>query len=409
MRLLIVQYSGDYRQVFHKVKKEGIETYHSQKYIVDTVTKITEQTKEVILLCCQTEERYNQVIEPGLRVIGAGIEPYENRSQILEIIQSQKPTHLVVHFPMIDIFLWGIKHQVKIIALLADSFLQISWKRRIKNYIKAKIFNHQQIDWVGNHGLNASYSLQKIGVNPDKIIPWDVPHKITPQAFTVKKLTPNLSPRNLVYVGLVKDSKGVGDILAAVAKLRHIQPINLKIAGSGDIDKFQHRAEVLQIAQQVEFLGVVPQLRVIELMRDAEAVIVPSRHEYPEACPFTIYEALSTHTPIIASDHPMFRGNLKHRHNAMIFPERNPNLLAQCIRELFSNPQLYAQISERSRATWENLQMPVKWGDLIAKWLDDSPENQKWLGDRTLSSGGYNQPGIKDSAVGIIENETIYK
>ena len=230
----------------------------------------------------------------------------------------------------------------------------------------------------------------------------DFPHEITPQAFTAKKLAPNLSPRNLVYVGLIQKNKGVGDILTAVAKLRHIQPINLKIAGSGDIEKWKHRAAALQIAAQVEFLGLIPQPRVIELMRDADAVVVPSWHEYPEACPFTIYEALCARTPIIASSHPMYRGNLINRHSEMIFPARNPNELAACIRELFSNPQLYAQLSLSSTAAWENLQMPVKWGDLITNWLYDSPINQKWLSDRTLSSGIYNQSRVKGSVVGSL-------
>jgi len=395
MRLLIAQYGGDYRKTFYMVRNEGIETYSSQKYVIDTVTNISKQIDEVILLCCNTEETYNQEIEPGLRVIGAGVEPHTNSSKILEIIKAQQPTHLIIHFPIPDIFNWAIKHQVKMIALFADCFLPINWKQRIKNYHQAKIFNHQQVDWVANHGLNACYSLQKIGVNPDKIIPWDFPHKITPQKFNIKQLKPNLSPKNLVYVGLINDAKGVGDILTAAAKLRHIQAINLKIAGSGEIEKFQHRAKELQISKQVKFLGLIPQKRVIELMCDADAVVVPSWHKYPEACPFTIYESLCTHTPIIASDHPMFRGNLIHRQNAMVFPERKPRLLAQCIQELFTSKELYHRISLRSEASWENLQMSVKWGDLITNWLFDSPVNKKWLSNRSLSSGLYNQPKLK--------------
>jgi hypothetical protein len=39
--------------------------------------------------------------------------------------------------------------------------------------------------------------------------------------------------------------------------------------------------------------------------------------------------------------------------------------------------------------------MPVKWGDLITNWLFDSPVNQKWLSDRSLSSGLYNHPNSK--------------
>ena len=146
MRLLIAQYGGDYRKAFNLVRNEGIETYNSQKYVIDTVTNIAKQIDEVILLCCNTKETYNQEIEPGLRVIGAGVEPHANSSKILEIIQQSQPTHLIIHFPMTDIFNWAIKHQVKMIGLFADCFLPINWKQRIKNYNKAKIFNHEQVD-----------------------------------------------------------------------------------------------------------------------------------------------------------------------------------------------------------------------------------------------------------------------
>ena len=35
MRLLIAQYGGDYRKAFNLVRNEGIETYNSQKYVIE--------------------------------------------------------------------------------------------------------------------------------------------------------------------------------------------------------------------------------------------------------------------------------------------------------------------------------------------------------------------------------------
>ncbi len=388
MRLLIVQYGGDYRKVFEQVRNQGIETYHAQKYVVETVTELSQKLEEVALLCCQTQQTYNEEVQPGLRVIGAGVEPYQNSQRVLEIIQAQQPTHLVIHFPHEKMFRWGIQQQVKILGLFADSFLQRGWKRRLKNYTLARLLNHPQVDLVANHGINACLSLQQIGVNPNKIIPWDFPHHRTPHMFPTKELKElselsiNSRPLQLVYVGLIQENKGVGDILTAVAKLGQFRPLSVKIAGGGEIEKFQRRAQALKISEQVEFLGLIPQTRVIELMSTADAVIVPSWHEYPEGLPLTIYEALSTRTPIIASDHPMFRGNLIHRQNAMIFPERNPQQLAACIRELFTNPQLYAQISLATASAWENLQIPLKWGDLIQNWLFGVREDQTWFRDR---------------------------
>jgi glycosyltransferase involved in cell wall biosynthesis len=387
MRLLIVQYSGDYHQAFQLCYQDGIETYHSQKYVLNTVLSISEKIDEVILLCCNTTEVYNHVIAKGLRVIAAGVEPYQNISHILQIIEAHKPTHLVVHFPIPGIFRWAIDNQVKVIGLLADSFLGTKLHHQWKNFFLARLLNHPQIDWIGNHGVNACFSLQQIGVNPDKIIPYDWVHAVTPELFTAKQLQRNGDTWKLVYVGSVIESKGVGDILDALAILRDTGfPVSLEIAGGGEIEQFTNRAESLGIRDYVNFLGIVPNHQVINLMRDGDIVVVPSWYEYPEACPFTIYEAFCTHTPLVASNHPMFRGNLQHEVNAMIFPACYPKKIAECIIELLSQPSLYAQISAASDISWQHLQIPVKWADFIEKWLYSSTVNDRWLHSHCLTS-----------------------
>jgi glycosyltransferase involved in cell wall biosynthesis len=393
MRLLIVQYGGDYREAFRLVYQDGIETYHAQKYVLDTVLAISKKADEVILLCCKSTQIYNDVVAPSLRVIGAGVEPEQQINTILQILDAHKPTHLVVHFPMPEIFRWAIQNRIKTIALLADSFLNTGLRRQWKNHILARLLNHPQIDWIGNHGVNSCFSLQEIGVKPHKIIPYDWVCAVTPELFSAKLLQCNEDTWKLIYVGSVIESKGVGDILDAIAILRDRNfPVTLQIAGSGEIDKFTARAERLGIRDRVMFLGIVPNHQVIKLMRDADIVVVPSWHEYPEACPFTIYEAFCAYTPLVASDHPMFRGNLQHEVNAMVFPARNPYLLADCVDKLLSQPNLYAKISAASDISWQRLQIPVKWADLIEKWLYSSSENTKWLQNYSLASGDYKNP-----------------
>jgi glycosyltransferase involved in cell wall biosynthesis len=396
MRLLIVQYSGNYREAFQLVYKEGIETYHAQKYVLDSALHISKEVDEVILLCCKSAQIYNDVIAKGLRVIGAGVEPYQQINKILEIIEAHKPTHLVVHFPMPRIFRWAIDNKVKVIGLLADSFLKKGLIRQWKNYSLARLLNQPQIDWVGNHGVNACISLQQIGVNPHKIIPYDWIHSVTPELFSAKKLQRTGDSWKLIYVGSVSESKGVGDILNAVAILQDRNfPVTLQIAGGGEIEKFTDRAEKLGIRDRVMFLGLVPHHLVIKLMRDANIVVVPSRHEYPEGLPLTIYEAFCSYTPLVASNHPMFRGHLQHKVNSMIFPACNPHLLAGCVAKLLSQPNLYAQISSASDTSWQRLQIPVKWGDLIEKWLYYSSNNDKWLQRYSLASNDYNFPSYE--------------
>jgi len=51
---------------------------------------------------------------------------------------------------------------------------------------------------------------------------------------------------------------------------------------------------------------------------------------------------------------------------------------------------LYHNLSVASHSTWHELRLPVKWAQLIDRWLDDSPESKQWLFEKLLASGAYN-------------------
>jgi hypothetical protein len=63
--------------------------------------------------------------------------------------------------------------------------------------------------------------------------------------------------------------------------------------------------------------------------------------------------------------------------------------LSACIEKLLSDPELYLNLSVASYEAWKQLQIPVKWAEMINRWINDSPENQQWLFDYRLSSGRY--------------------
>jgi glycosyltransferase involved in cell wall biosynthesis len=293
--------------------------------------------------------------------------------------------------PIRAVFQWAIRYKVKTIAILADSFSSEGLRDKIRNYFLTRKLNNNQIEWIGNHGINSCRSLQKIGVKPSKIIPWDWPSTVTPDSFDAKKLPVGKSTWNLVYIGSITEAKGIGDVLEAVAKLKAKNlSVNLKIAGKGEVAEFTKQAQKLQISDSVEFLGLLENNRIVHLMREADLVAIPSRHAYPEGFPMTIYEALCSRTPIIASDHPMFQNNLKHQENAMIFSASDSTDLAAQIEKLLSDSALYASISLATPNAWKRLQNPVKWALMIKRWIDGSEESSQWLLKHALSSGLYN-------------------
>ncbi len=386
-RLLFIQFAGDYREAVKCFSEGGNETYYAQKYSVNVVAEAGKVVDEVATLCCMTEEYYDEVLENGVRSIGAGFKDKIHTPRLIQLIEKYQPTHVVIRAPLRGVIRWSIRHKLKILLTLADSFGLPQLKMMFQNYQLSQLLNHKQVDWVGNHGITASKSLEKIGVDARKIIPWDWPHPVSPRFFPVKNLllSPNLW--TLVYVGGIQFNKGFEDILTAISMLTHRGfPVHLKAAGVGDVELFVRKSHDLNISNRVSFLGSVPNGEIISLMRDSDLVLVPSRHEYPEGFPMTIYEALCSRTPLVVSDHPMFLDTLIHEVNALIFPAGNAIAFSQNIENLLSSPELYTRLSIASGETWERLQLKAKWGDVVHHWLGNTDADRQWLRSCSLAS-----------------------
>nr|WP_299490634.1 hypothetical protein [Acaryochloris sp. IP29b_bin.137] len=201
IRLLIVQYAGDYQEAFLRLATGGEETYYAQKYSVDTVAALGAQIGEVATLCCFTEQPYNELVASRVRAIGAGFQDKINVRQLLNIIIDYHPTHLVLRTPIYRVLTWAIRHQLSTLALFAESLPTQSLKQKIRNFFLSRALNHPQVDWVGSYGLTASRALQRIGVCPHKVIPWDFCVEDSSQMFSPKRLRHQAQTWHLLYIG----------------------------------------------------------------------------------------------------------------------------------------------------------------------------------------------------------------
>jgi glycosyltransferase involved in cell wall biosynthesis len=197
-------------------------------------------------------------------------------------------------------------------------------------------------------------------------------------------------PRKLLYVGSLTSAKGVGDLLQAVAQLRKKEPtLRLFLAGRDPDGAIVALAKSLRVDDAVDFLGLVANDDIPVKMREADVVIIPSRHEYPEGLPLTIYEALSARTPIVASDHPMFKEALVDGESAVIYPAGDADRLAKAIASLLQDARLYENLSARSEDAWNRIQLPVSLGALLEAWIADTPARIEWIRDHSIFSGRY--------------------
>jgi glycosyltransferase involved in cell wall biosynthesis len=394
VRVLGIQYAGDYRKAYKALSSGKGETYYAQKYCVDAVTDLAQQIEQVSWVCCMSSEPYEEVLDNGVRAIGAGFQNgVMDISQLIDIIEAQNPTHIITDTANRKLLKWATQRQIKTVVMLSNSIMAKGLRGKVKGFLLAQTLNHPGIDWVCSYGLTSSLTLQQIGVNPAKIIPWDFLIGATPGEFPPKLRRASAPLPQLIYVGSLVDGKGVSDLMESVALLHQRQmPVRLAIVGQDGAGVYSQLANKLQISDSVDFLGTLMPEQVTLAMHESDVVVVPSRHDYPEGFPLVIHHALCAQTPLVVSDHPMFQLYLKHQVNAMMFAGQDTTDMANQIVSLLSDAPLYQQLSEASHPTWYQMRLPVKWADVINQWLLAGKTSDHWFGEHSLTSGRYTVP-----------------
>jgi glycosyltransferase involved in cell wall biosynthesis len=107
-------------------------------------------------------------------------------------------------------------------------------------------------------------------------------------------------PANMVlFLGKLEASKGIFDLLQAVAALRSAVPdVRLVCAGDGERVAVARLAEGLGIADAVKFTGWVGPSGKRALLESAAVLALPS---YDEALPLSLLEAMSAGVPAVVS------------------------------------------------------------------------------------------------------------
>ncbi|WP_216599930.1 glycosyltransferase family 4 protein [Sphingomonas sp. AP4-R1] len=385
MRLTIVQYAGDYREAFERFASGGKATYQAQRYSVDFVGSLAARLEQVSVVCALGDTPSDVVLANGVRAVNVGLGEPLDVDRLLQAVAATRPDRLCIVTPVAGLIRWGIAQRLPMLLTLADSFKTAGLREKLRAWRLARLLAHDRVEWIGNHGLNACLSLLSIGASPRKVIPWDWPPSFNPHDRAAKARA--AGPARIVYVGAIEEAKGVGDVLEAVALLRgEGVAAEATFYGAVKAPDLPAMAERLGLGGVVRFAGLVANEDVPGIMAAADYVVVPSRHEYPEGLPLTIYEALASRTPLVASDHPMFRGALVDGRSARIFAAGSPRALADALAGLERAPALYAALSEGGAAAWDALQLPVTWGALVEHWLEGEAG---WLADHAVASGRY--------------------
>ena len=145
----------------------------------------------------------------------------------------------------------------------------------------------------------------------------------------------------LVFAGRLVPQKAIDVGLEAV---RRNTDVTLLLAGEGPYhDRLVREARALGVADRAVFLGPRPRRTVFELLRAADAALLPSRWEN---FPHMVVEALAVGTPVIATDAGGVTEILRDNWNGLVVPKGDPDALAAAIRRYLDDGAL----QERLRA-----------------------------------------------------------
>lgn len=381
MRLLIVQY-GNYHEALQSRRQGLPETYRAQHYSLDCIDKLT-GSSPCMVVCMDTEphelefEKYQLIgdrFQPQSRGLSYALDVNRSTRRILAIAEKFGPTHIIVRTPgwvLERVGRWAVQNNIHLLPVLADLFYHKGAKNRFRNRPLVQLLNHSHIKIVANHNYPACYSMAAAGVDADKIVAYDWPVIRSPETFQEKHLNLKKGPLRLLFVGQVSKAKGAGDLFEAVLELNQ-SGYDIAIDYFGDGEECGDLARLndkMGLCDRIYFHGLTPNHLVMEAMRDADLVIVPSRHEYPEGLPCVIYESFETRTPLICSDHPSFVPRLKDGIGCKVFEAGNSHSLALAIKELLNDPDTYAKVSKSTAEAWKNIQCPITFGEMISQWM----------------------------------------
>jgi len=165
---------------------------------------------------------------------------------------------------------------------------------------------------------------------------------VSPQPATgvVRKST-------VVYASRLSAEKGVDVLIEASAYLP--KGAKVHIAGEGPL-RTSLEARAHQIAPGVvQFHGRLPKTEVIQLMRSASVVAVPSRCY--ENQPLTVLEAFAQGVAVVGSDLGGTAELIRHRVNGELVPANNPKALGASLTRVLSNPAYATKLGAAGRTT----------------------------------------------------------
>ena len=158
-----------------------------------------------------------------------------------------------------------------------------------------------------------------------------------------------LLPRNyFLFLGRLKERKGVDVLLHALARLPADAAVPLVIAGSGEEQSaLEQLGARLGLQERVRFLGATHHPTKAYLFQNALATVVPSR--ISEAFGLVALESFAAGTPVIGSRLPGLEDLIEPEKTGWLVPPEAPDALADALRHACQHRDRCARMGDEGR------------------------------------------------------------
>ncbi len=194
-------------------------------------------------------------------------------------------------------------------------------------------------------------------------------------AFRERAAAPGV-PVRCVSVARLVEKKGLETGLRAFALLqRQVPGATWQIVGDGPLRaSLEERRRALGLTESVILLGAMPRERVRRVLEESHLFLAPSvtaANGDQEGTPVAIMEAMACGMPVVSTWHSGIPELVQDGVTGLLVPERDPEALAQALRQLALAPERWRDMGLKGRAVVERDYDTRVLGDRLAELLMD--------------------------------------
>lgn len=175
----------------------------------------------------------------------------------------------------------------------------------------------------------------------------------------------------VLYAGRLLAMKGVDTLIEAIPAIiegvKKHHPVFV-FAGPGDRTRYIRRLRELKIEPSCLFVGALPREVTIQLMKDAELLVVPSFHEN---CPYSILESMACGTPVLASNVGGIPEIIQDKFNGFLVKPGSPQMLANSVVDLLEDNSLRNSLGQHAK---ETIRDNFSWSVNLTKYVESYHE-----------------------------------